>query len=496
MGKINLRISSLIVLGAFFFSSCDASDDDFPEDYKDIEHHETVIVGAGISGLTSAYFLKNKDFLILEKENRVGGRAVSGVKNNFTYAKGTEYLGKPEEHLAKMIDGLGLKPKEIPSPMDAFFDGKRFYYGSDGIERYLISNSNESTYNRFVKLLLDEYAQYDEIPDLNYNSHAKQLDNTTANQWLINNNIPEVYINKYNISSRGLFGASLSEISALSFIPEAAFDYDESDLEYKINYVSDEQEYIDATEESSESYTFTKGITELTNKLGEQFGNKVRLNSQVIDIEKDQNIYVVKYINSEGKESIVAAKHVILAVPSPIALRIASSVLPEEAKEIVSDIEFASYATVALFSKTPIFTKAFDLAVPDDYFFTDIYDGTWVQRHYEQSTPQEYIMSVYIAPHTYKDHSLDTMSEQEMISKVYSDLDKVFPGASSKVTGYDIERFPYAYPVMTLGAYKRLLRLHELNTGTLVLAGDYMIYPTFESAVEAGYLAAETINDK
>lgn len=48
----------------------------------------------------------------------------------------------------------------------------------------------------------------------------------------------------------------------------------------------------------------------------------------------------------------------------------------------------------------------------------------------------------------------------------------------------------YAYPIMTLGAYQRLSRLHEITEGSLLLAGDYMIYPTFESAAESGYLAA------
>ena len=47
---------------------------------------------------------------------------------------------------------------------------------------------------------------------------------------------------------------------------------------------------------------------------------------------------------------------------------------------------------------------------------------------------------------------------------------------------------------MTLGAYRRLRRLHELNAGNLMLAGDYMIYPTFEAAVESGALAANKLS--
>jgi hypothetical protein len=83
------------------------------------------------------------------------------------------------------------------------------------------------------------------------------------------------------------------------------------------------------------------------------------------------------------------------------------------------------------------------------------------------------------------------MTDEEILQNVYADLDKVFPGVQAQIVGYDLQRFPYAYPVMTLGAYKRLTRLHEITQGGLLLAGDYLIYPTFEAAVESGYLAAQ-----
>ncbi len=60
------------------------------------------------------------------------------------------------------------------------------------------------------------------------------------------------------------------------------------------------------------------------------------------------------------------------------------------------------------------------------------------------------------------------------------------------ITGYEFKRFSYAYPVMTPGAYSRLPTLHQLNDDSrLILAGDYMIYPTFEAAADSGELAAE-----
>ena len=473
-------------------SACHDESDSYQGDGIN-EHHDIVIVGAGISGLSCGHFLGNKDFLILEKEEQVGGRTLSGIHDQFVYAKGTEYIGEPEDHLAKMISNLGLSVKEIPSPMDAYFDGNQFYYGSDGLARYLITGSSVADYKRFVNLLLTENKHYEEVPDLNYSAHVRELDQTSALQWLQNNAIPSIYIQKYNVASRGLFGASLQEISAYSFIPEAAFDYDESDLTDISSDFDIKNEYKNALAEHSESYTFVTGLTELTDRLGEQMASKIKLKSRVIDIAQEEDHYVLNYVSSSGEQKLMTANKVVLAVPAPIALDIAPTLITDRKKELLQTVSYSSYATVALFSKAPIFDKAFDLAVPDTYFFTDIYDATWVQRYYDKTTPKDYIISVYIAPQTYQDHQLDTMSDAELLSRVYADLNKVFPGSSEKITGSAIQHFKYAYPVMTLGAYERLSELMKLNKGTLILAGDYTIYPTFESAVEAGAIAAERI---
>lgn len=467
-----------------------------------VEKHDVIVIGGGIAGLTSGYYLRNEDVLVLEKKGAVGGRTISAMNKSFTYAKGTEYLGTPENPLTQMINELNLEPKEIPSPMDAYFDGDSFYYGTDGIRRYLINNSSMEDYMNFTSLLSDEYDIYDEIPDIEYNEVAEKLDYLSASQWLRKNGIPDVFVKKYNVSSKGLFGANMEEISALSFIPEAAYDYEgevneKLSTEDYLNYNEEdlEQEYADAKNEKSGSYSFEKGLTELTDELGKVLGEKVRLNSTVISVKKTDKGYNVIYMDGDKKEHSIFTNKVVLAVPAPEALKIASSVLSKERKELMETVEYSSYATVALFSETPIFNKAFDLAVPDEYYFTDVYDATWVERAYnkEKQNAKEYIASVYVAPKSGKDHTLDSISDEELLKNIYADLDRIFPNASSKVTGYDIEKFPYAYPIMSTGAYKRLLSLDRLNHGSLILAGDYMVYPTFEAAVQSGHLAAKRI---
>jgi oxygen-dependent protoporphyrinogen oxidase len=56
--------------------------------------YDTVIIGGGIAGLTAAYMLRDKNFLLLEKEDRFGGRIWTEKINEATYNIGTQYLNQ------------------------------------------------------------------------------------------------------------------------------------------------------------------------------------------------------------------------------------------------------------------------------------------------------------------------------------------------------------------------------------------------------------------
>lgn len=453
---------------------------------------DVIVLGAGAAGLTAAWSLKDRcSVLVLEKNAQVGGKAISGHRNGFSYAKGTEYLGEAQGTLKTIIERLGLRTREIPAPSDIHYQAGEFYYGDDGIALQMIQHSSLAQYNRFVKTIQETFAQYKDIPELDLSSKIAQLDNISARQWFEQHQFPDIYQQIYNVSAKGLFGANMDEISALSFISELYFDFEHED---PIASVEELENTLTQTQQRTYTYTFETGIAEVTDALAKDLGQRVQRNANVNSVTKTNGIYQVHYTDANGVNRQSSARVVILATPAPIALKLAANVMSEEQKSIMAQVHYAPYATAALFSREPIFNRGFDLAVPDGYFFTDVYDGTWVQRHYDASLAgkNEGIMSVYIAPQTYQDTGLLAMSDEALLARVYQDLERVYPGVTNKIVGSDIQRFPYAYPVMTKGAYQRLSRLHQITKGSLLLAGDYMIYPTFEAAVESGFLAQES----
>jgi protoporphyrinogen oxidase len=316
-----------------------------------------------------------------------------------------------------------------------------------------------------------------------------ELDQITAREWFDEQKFAEIFYDTYNVAARGLFGANLDEISALSYIPEIGFDFEDVD---PIENVEDLNNSPEIGADETYAYTFVTGITEVTKGLANELGDRIHLNSTVTRVEQQDDVYLVTYEDEQGDSETLTCDLVILAVPAPLALEIAGGLLSEEHKEIMQQIPYAPYLTLALFSEEPIFEDAFDLAMPDGYFFTDVYNSTWVQRFYTPGLSDNpgSVLGIYIAPSSYQERELIDLSDEEILERVFQDLEKVFPGVQDKVIGHDLQRFPYAYPVMTPGAYERLTRLHRINQGSVLLAGDYMIYPTFEAAAESGQLVS------
>src|SRR5215475_4236326 len=90
----------------------DGRDFDRPDATKKVD---VVIIGAGSAGLSAAYFLRGKDWLLLEKEDHFGGNAYQEEFAGQPFATGSAYAyhGDSGDQLASEI-GLKLLPVDNP----------------------------------------------------------------------------------------------------------------------------------------------------------------------------------------------------------------------------------------------------------------------------------------------------------------------------------------------------------------------------------------------
>ena len=71
--------------------------------------NKILIVGAGLTGLSAAYHLQNTDYLIFEKEDRVGGLCRSEVIDGFTFDYAIHILYSKDEYASKLVKEVLLK---------------------------------------------------------------------------------------------------------------------------------------------------------------------------------------------------------------------------------------------------------------------------------------------------------------------------------------------------------------------------------------------------
>src|SRR6266567_23333 len=69
-------------------------------------HPEVVILGAGLAGMTAAYHLRDRDVVVIESRDRVGGRTLSGEHDGYWYNSGAQFVS--DARTVALCSELGL----------------------------------------------------------------------------------------------------------------------------------------------------------------------------------------------------------------------------------------------------------------------------------------------------------------------------------------------------------------------------------------------------
>ena len=89
------------------------------------EVFDVVVIGGGLSGITTAYMLRDMNILLLEKENRFGGRVESEKIFETTNNIGTQYFTDSDSSLTNLMNELGIQrvshdPRDVPGILECW----------------------------------------------------------------------------------------------------------------------------------------------------------------------------------------------------------------------------------------------------------------------------------------------------------------------------------------------------------------------------------------
>lgn len=348
--------------------------------------HDVIIVGAGISGLYAGYSIKKQtpdlSFLVLEKQNRVGGRIHSQFidfpDGNIVKEEdgGMRFLINHMDNLAGLLLELDLTEQLIPFPMN-----------SHGNNRYFIRNHNFSIaeiqkkpqkLTRIFHIPSQKKHSIEEFQEQFIQTIFDQNNHFVQQMGWPNSPDPNYWwkfakYGKYN-------GTLISSFDIRSLLRKT--NVNEGVYQLLDNFVGlDPIEYFQnffTFRDPNAFFTLKEGYNQLIIKIEKEINKHIHLNQTVTHIEKTQEGYFKVWTQTQEKKGVYLTKKVILALPKEPLKKIFSnsnlfSNAPEnkdKLKKNLNSVDNIPLAKINLFYSSAWWANIFNIDQSIEYGFS------------------------------------------------------------------------------------------------------------------------------
>jgi oxygen-dependent protoporphyrinogen oxidase len=433
---------------------------------NDGQLYDTVIIGAGIAGLTAAYMLRDKNILLLEQEDRFGGRVLSEKVNEATNNIGTQFFGEEDTSFVHLVDELGIErvSHDMNSAPIALYLNNQLYtdFGS------LFSLKVALDAIRFISKMYRK-SEIFKLPsdDPRWQKLAKQ--NVTELQKgfgpeilaLVNTYMRGACVSKPERTSAGMGAALSAEI------------FKTGDMAF-----------------------VTGGFQKITDAMVDKLDGKVMNGAGVVKVEEKDGI-ISTHFQKNGKKHIVKSKSAVVAVPPQIALKLIPQ-LPDWKKEALDKVDYGPITVISVFLKRSIPWKRWWGMISNNLIFQGITDATYdTEEDKNQDNPIIYNFIISIPPDEKKEiEAFLAKSDEEILTLTLNDFNRIYPDADIKeyVLDTKVTRFPIGELELSPEYYLELLPHLPKPVGNIHFCGDYTDSQSFvDGAAYSGMRAARAL---
>jgi protoporphyrinogen/coproporphyrinogen III oxidase len=378
---------------------------------------KVLILGAGISGLSTAFWLKQNgiDVKLFEKNSYTGGSIRTEKINDYIIEHGPNSALETTPLIDKLINELGISNKKIYANDNA---KKRYILRNGKLHALPMSplsflSTKLFSFSAKMRLFKEPFIKSKSNP---YETIAEFTERRLGTEFL------DYAINPF---VAGVFAGNPKDLNVKTAFPRL--------YELEQNYGSliggaiksrrERKKRAEASKQSAKTFSFLNGMNDLTSAISERLKNDILTQVEVSDICKINNKFSVNYkIGDETRNEVFDS--VVISAPAYTASKLIQSFAPE-----VSSVLSAVYYPPVNVIITSFKREQFDF-IPDGFGYlvpekenSKILGSLWNTVIFPNRAPKdEYVLTNFIGGSRNAD--LTGLNDDELLKITLCELSK------------------------------------------------------------------------
>jgi oxygen-dependent protoporphyrinogen oxidase len=447
------------------------------------ESHEVVIVGGGIAGLAAAWALRDRDVVLLEEAERVGGRIFTRWREPNWLVTGAHFVGDPTSPLGGLAVELGAELLPAKGDMSAVWMNGR-----------LLRGGRSETFPFRLPMSLGGRLSLIRTGLRLRRAHARAT-----------RGLEDPIHSGYGFDGDEVVVKGNAELDAIPFAEALGHMHPEvaSIFRTVTNRVTAEPHEMSAHygaalaanlwSASMPRNTIRGGLGVLVEGLAARLDNRVIAGARVEAVTQGSDGVKVR-ATRDGEGIAVRAQYAIVATPAPVTRQIVAD-LPADKIAALDAVRYGPFVIMAALT-----TETGPMPY-DDIYMVGVVDRSFHMLYNtmnparDANGPRARGGALTMLAGARQAAALTARSDDEIRALFLADLHEIFPETRGIVAETWVQRWERGYPYWAtgrLGHQSALARPY----GNLHFAGDYLAYGSTGPAARSAKMAARVVRRK
>ena len=431
-----------------------------------------VVVGGGIAGLAAAWELRDRDVLVLEAEDRAGGRLMSEPRGRYWLNFGGHVLAAEDSATGRLLNATGVEAAPVPGVLTALAMNGRVLAGGR-VETYPL----RLQLTRQERLALLRAGARVRLAVLEYGRVSRRRAGESEAD-----RRARVLAYRDDRTFADFLGDVPAEVDAIfrPTIQRSSGEPEQVSAGYGIGYFQ-----LVWDRKGGLTRNVLGGSARLPGAIADALGGRVRTGARAERVVADGDGITV---TAGGEE--IRARFAVVATQAYAAREILAGI-PDDTADALGRVAYGPYVVGALLTDEPgpmPYDGIYAVATPKRSF-NMLFNTANVTRGPGPREPGGTLM-VYSAAGL-----ADALADREddEVARIYADdVARIFPAVAGHIREVKIRRWPHGLPHPRPGRHLLQPAL-ERPLGNIFLAGDYLGTTYVDTAVTTGTAAAHAI---